>query len=275
MIKHLFSDMDGTLLNPAGQVTAATAAALKAANLPLTLVSARAPMEMLATIEALKLTGPQIGFNGGLIFKAAPSGWTTISARTIPLPTARQLLLTLAEQVPALSISFYDQNRWYAPRQDEGIRFEARLTGQTPVIAPLTTLLAQPALQVFKIMMIAFDKQVMHQAQTVVKALALPNIKPQQSGAAYLEITSDEALKSRGIAYLMNQLNLTQAEVAGFGDGHNDLPMLNMMGLPVVMANAAPAVKAVAAYLTKSNAEDGVAYALQHCADLRPRRKEA
>lgn len=275
MIKHLFSDMDGTLLNPAGQVTAATAAALKTANLPLTLVSARAPMEMLATIEALKLTGPQIAFNGGLIFKAAPGSWTTISARTIPLSTAKQLLLTLAEQVPALSISFYDQSCWYAPRQDEGVRFESHLTGQTPVIAPLATLLAQPALQVFKIMLISFDEKVMHQAQTVVKALALPNIKPQQSGAAYLEITSDEALKSRGIAYLMNQLNLTQAEVAGFGDGHNDLPMLNMMGLPVVMANAAPAVKAVAAYLTKSNTEDGVAYALQHCAAFRPRRKEA
>lgn len=69
MIKQLFTDMDGTLLNPQGELSPATIQAVKQADLPLTLVSARAAADMLRFVEALGLTGPQIGFNGALIYQ--------------------------------------------------------------------------------------------------------------------------------------------------------------------------------------------------------------
>ena len=47
MIKQLFTDMDGTLLNPQGELSPVTIQAIKAAQLPLTLVSARAAADML------------------------------------------------------------------------------------------------------------------------------------------------------------------------------------------------------------------------------------
>ena len=49
-----------------------------------------------------------------------------------------------------------------------------------------------------------------------------------------------------------------------FGDGYNDLSMLKLAGVGVVMANAAPEVRADADYVTLSNEEDGVAEALLH-----------
>ncbi len=76
-------------------------------------------------------------------------------------------------------------------------------------------------------------------------------------------MTHAEAQKSRGIDYIMSTEQLQTAETAAFGDGHNDLPMLKMVGMPVVMANALPAIKAVGRLITKSNDEDGVGYGLQ------------
>lgn len=62
----------------------------------------------------------------------------------------------------------------------------------------------------------------------------------------------------------MEQEHLTKIETAAFGDGHNDLPMLEMVGNPIVMDNAAPEIKTIAKYITKSNIEDGVGYGITH-----------
>ncbi|MFU1875737.1 HAD family hydrolase, partial [Enterococcus faecium] len=69
MIKRIFSDMDGTLLDNTGAVSEENVSLIKSAGIPMTLVSACAPMEMMAAIEKLDLTGAQVGFNGGLIYR--------------------------------------------------------------------------------------------------------------------------------------------------------------------------------------------------------------
>jgi HAD superfamily hydrolase (TIGR01484 family) len=74
-----------------------------------------------------------------------------------------------------------------------------------------------------------------------------------------IHITDELATKKHGIEELLRILNLKPEEVIGVGDGHNDLPMLEAVGLKVVMGNAPKEVKAVADYLAPSLAEDGVA----------------
>ena len=54
-IKRIFCDMDGTLLNSEGQVSERNATLIREAEVPITLVSARAPMEMKDAINALQL----------------------------------------------------------------------------------------------------------------------------------------------------------------------------------------------------------------------------
>lgn len=65
-IKQIFLDMDGTLLNQQGTVSDDNRRTIADSVCSVTLVSARAPMEMQATIQQLALTAPQIAFNGGL-----------------------------------------------------------------------------------------------------------------------------------------------------------------------------------------------------------------
>ena len=51
--------------------------------------------------------------------------------------------------------------------------------------------------------------------------------------------------------------------VMAIGDSDNDLTMLQMAGLGVAMANAAPHVRAAADAVTLDNASDGVAEAIK------------
>lgn len=267
MIRRIFSDMDGTILNGSGHVSERTAAAIKRSRIPFTLVSARAPIEMQESVHILNLHGPQIAFNGGLIFTPGEDGIDVISERYVPGRTARTLISAIVRHFPQVSVSLYDAKHWYAQQADAGVRMEQKLTGQTAQLVQWADLLRDD-LPVFKIMLITFDPQIMVALHAYINGLGITGISVQQSGDQYLEITSGEAKKSRGIRYIFDRFHLSRADTAAFGDGHNDLPMLNMVGYPIVMANALPEIKAVAVHVTSSNDADGIAAALKEYAPL-------
>lgn len=263
MIKHIFSDMDGTLLNERGNVTPTTIKALKQCKIPVTLVSARAPMEMAPVIKRLGLKGPQIAFNGGLIFQRNHAGWRAISESAIDTEVAAALIHALSISFTDISISYYSRDRWYSSRMDFGIQYEQRITRQRATVMPQRVAFNQPNFRVFKIMLIVSSSDQMMAVKQFLKHLAIPGISVQQSGTTYLEITSIDAKKSRGIDYILTKEQLHAHETAGFGDGHNDLPMLNIVGVPIVMDNALAEIKTVAKHVTKSNRQNGIAYALK------------
>ena len=92
MIKHIFTDMDKTLLNDKGQITPKTAEYLQKIALPLSLVTERAPKEMQFAIDDLNLKGEQIAFNGGLIFFPHKDGNEVISSNPLQAEAAKRVL---------------------------------------------------------------------------------------------------------------------------------------------------------------------------------------
>ena len=78
-----------------------------------------------------------------------------------------------------------------------------------------------------------------------------------------LEITAVEAQKGPVLKQYIESLGYTMDEVMVLGDSLNDYSMLSMdFGATVAMENAMPQVKTVSKYITKSNEEFGVAYAI-------------
>ncbi len=78
-----------------------------------------------------------------------------------------------------------------------------------------------------------------------------------------LEITDVRAQKGPVLKEYIESLGYTMDEVMALGDSLNDLSMIEMdFGATVAMANAEPEVKDAAKYITKSNTEFGVAYAI-------------
>ena len=79
-----------------------------------------------------------------------------------------------------------------------------------------------------------------------------------------LEITDARAQKGPVLKNYIESLGYTMEEVMAFGDSMNDYSMLSMdFGATVAMGNSEPEIIKAAKYMTKSNEEDGVAYAIE------------
>lgn len=81
----------------------------------------------------------------------------------------------------------------------------------------------------------------------------------------YLEIMNKGVSKGRALSQLCAERGIPASEVMAFGDGFNDIDMLQWVGHPVVMENAHEQLKAqlVGAKLAKSHSQEGVARYLQ------------
>lgn len=78
-----------------------------------------------------------------------------------------------------------------------------------------------------------------------------------------VQITAWEASKADAVRRVAARLGLREDEIAVFGDDYNDLEMIRAFPESVAMGNACPELKAAAKYITRSNAEDGIAFALR------------
>lgn len=79
----------------------------------------------------------------------------------------------------------------------------------------------------------------------------------------YIEINQIGCDKGDGLLHLAEQIGLSMDEVMACGDAGNDTMMIKAVGTGVVMENGQPDLKEIADFVTKTNNEDGVAYAIE------------
>ena len=115
---------------------------------------------------------------------------------------------------------------------------------------------------VYKIFLFSDDTDMLEQIDKVLGENR--DIAVASSFPTNLEITDVRAQKGPVLKNYIERLGYAMYEVMVFGDSLNDLSMLEMdFGATVAMENASPEVKAAAKYVTKSNNEHGVAYAIR------------
>ena len=103
-------------------------------------------------------------------------------------------------------------------------------------------------------MLAEIDKELAKQKQIAVSSSFPTN----------LEITDVRAQKGPVLKEYIESLGYQMEEVMTFGDSRNDKSMLSMdFGATIAMANADEELKKAAKYITKSNVELGVAYAIE------------
>jgi Cof subfamily protein (haloacid dehalogenase superfamily) len=83
-----------------------------------------------------------------------------------------------------------------------------------------------------------------------------------------IEIGGATTSKATALKALAEMLGLSHDNIMSFGDSSNDAQMLAAAQIAVAMGNAVDELKEVADVITLSNAEDGVAYALERLLDL-------
>lgn len=122
--------------------------------------------------------------------------------------------------------------------------------------------LRKQKVSIYKIFIFAYDEDIIHEMD---KALSdVEGIVSASSFSSNLELTHIEAQKGIALKEYIEQLGLSMDEIMVLGDSMNDYSMLSMdFGATVAMENAMEKIKKVCKYMTKSNVEEGFAYAVE------------
>ena len=104
--------------------------------------------------------------------------------------------------------------------------------------------------------MLAFYER--DQDQFIAQAPELGGYKAIRWHQKSVDLLTKEGSKARGINHAIQTLGINMKDVMAFGDGLNDLEMMQAVGFSVAMGNGHPQTKALADYICPSVEEDGV-----------------
>ena len=82
------------------------------------------------------------------------------------------------------------------------------------------------------------------------------------TGPFYFEFTAKNIDKAKALDTVLKPLDIKADEVIAFGDGHNDISIIQYAGIGVAMENAVSELKEAADEITLSNEQDGIAESL-------------
>ena len=258
MIKLVLSDVDGTLVQSDKSLAASTVAAvgrLRAAGIPLGIISARPPFGMRWIGEQLDLHGLLAGFNGGVVIQ--PDG-TVVERRLVPAAAAKMALdLFAAHRVSAW---FFTETEWLAqdpdgprvPLERKTIRTNER------IVASFEPYLHECG----KVVGVTNDEPLLARLEAELQEMLGVTANAKRSQAYYLDVTHREADKGNAVRTLAKQFGVSLADTVVLGDMANDVPMFRVAGLAIAMGNAPPEVQAEAAMVTGRNDDDGWARAV-------------
>ena len=292
-------DLDGTLLDDAGRISSSDAARsprFAARGGLVVLASGRMTDNIRPFYGVLGLDGPTIAYNGAWVRDTAARGRPTILQLSLPAAYADVLLdYTLAEH---FQLNYYYEETLYA-RDDPSLRpyadFYARQTGAvfhflpdlerfrgcTPTKLLIVTDPSVPGEhdprrrdELFAVWDARWGQKVTMERTGNSNARAQTSdarrgreVTVERTNPEYLEFFHRDAGKGNALAALAAHYGIAREEVMALGDSFNDISMLEWAGCGIAVANAKPAVKAAADWVSPlTNNESAVADAIAHWA---------
>lgn len=256
-------DLDGTLTNHDKEVTPITRQALMKAQKDgahIILASGR-PTYGIAPIadhlEINKYDGYVLSYNGGKIVK-----WQTkeeIYSNHLPNDVI-PILYNYAKKKGHALLGYSGKEIITEMPDDKYVKEESRINKMQ--IRKINNLMESLEPNPTKLLMTG-DPSLMIKAEEELSELVGNRMDVFRSAPFFIELVPRGIDKAQSLNRLLGLIGLTPNDMIAFGDGYNDLSMLKLAGIGVAMANAVPEVRAEADFITKSNEEDGVAFAIQ------------
>jgi Cof subfamily protein (haloacid dehalogenase superfamily) len=265
--KAVFLDIDGTLLNEVGLVPATARTAVQQAR-------ANGHLVFLCTGRSLSEIWPEItdiGFDGVI---AAAGGYVELDGqvlthRNVPVDQVRRVvdffdarginyfLEANSGLYGSVGIKSQLREMLYGGVTDENVRAELE-RGFGPFIAHVVVGGDPLREDINKISFLGSDvpfdviRDEFADAFDVIPA-TVPQFEPNSG-----ELSIAGVHKAGAIAVLLEHLGVPVEDTMAYGDGHNDLEMLQFVQVGVAMGNAHQKVKDVADDITGSPDEDGI-----------------
>lgn len=260
-IDIVFTDVDGTFVGDDHHALPKTAAVIQAVakRATICLVSARSPEGLYPIQKELGFSGPLACYSGAYVLDEQGN---EVLSSTIALEDAQELKAWFAQALPTVSVGTYGFHQWIVDdRTDPRIAHEEVLV-QTQASVCRDLEAAFDARGVHKFLLMGEPDDIARAQQVVSERY--PHLTAVQSSDTLCEVMAGDVSKARAVRVLCARYGMDSTRAVAFGDGMNDLEMLQAVERSYAMANANEEVKRAAAYVVPwSNAEGGVARMLE------------
>lgn len=261
--KMIVLDLDGTLTNAKKEITPHTLRTLMEAQkkgVVVVLASGRPTYGIVPLARQLQLEqygGYILAYNGGKIVDCKTGG-CVFNQELNPV-----LVPTLYDEAMAagLQILTYQAGGIAATKKDDEYVEHEAFINKMPV-EEYTDFKHQVEYPINKCLIVG-EPIALHTLELKLTKQMEGQISVYRSADFFLECVPLGIEKSQSIDKLIATLGIKREEVIAMGDGYNDLGMIQYAGLGIAMANANDDVRAAADFVTRSNEEDGVAYAIE------------
>lgn len=261
--KLLALDLDGTLTNSDKIITQKTIKAISDASLrgiKVVLASGRPVLgiEKLAqNLDLYNKGGFILANNGSLILDCGKK--QVIYKKLIEIEHYKNIY-ALAKKYKAEPLTYISRGLVAETDEDRYVKQEAYNNSTTIKVVPY--LLDEVDEEVTKFMIVG-KPEILAEALPEVQKTFEGKLSVFLSEPYFMEIVPLGIEKSSALRFISNYIGCDRAETVAMGDGLNDLPMMRFAGFSIAMANAYDEVKKEADFITLSNNEDGVAFAIE------------
>jgi Cof subfamily protein (haloacid dehalogenase superfamily) len=214
-------------------------------------------------LEKAGIEDPVVCYQGAVV--ADPATGRFLLHEPIALGLAREVVGVLRDE--GFHVNCYVDDELYV---DEVTPAAQRYAGfqHLPVhaVGDLVAWLSAPPTK-----LVAIDEpQALDDLEARMKTRFAGRLYISKSLPYFLEFASPNVTKASGLAFVAEHLGFTAAETVAFGDGENDVELLEWAGFGVAVANAHGRVLEAADWVCPPAAGEGVAQVIEAVLDSSP-----
>lgn len=254
MIKAVFFDIDGTLVSfkthEVPQSTIEALDLLRKKGIKVFIATGR-HYTSINNLGDLKFDG-YVTLNGGYCFAGEDK---VIYKHSIP-DRDIEALIRYMETEESFPCAFVQEKEIFMNYKDETVEeIFNMLNFPEPPIRPMDEIRGKTAYQLVSFFTAEQEKKIM---------TILSNCESTRWNPLFTDVVPAGSSKRVGIDKMLEYFRIPLNECMAFGDGGNDVAMLQHAGIGIAMGNAEDDVKQYADYITDSVDEDGIFKALKH-----------
>ena len=263
--KLIVFDLDGTLLDVEHQLHKTTIEAVK-------MIREKGIKTMVATgrmycsakphTDLLAIEDPIITYNGALVID--PESEEEIFHDPIPFEVAKRITKMVVENNYHLQL-YINDNLYVAEENEFTAKYEDLSGIKANIVGRLDEFLEEAPT---KMMIIEDNEERQVEIHKFLEDNFNNDIEIASSYPSFTEITAKGISKAVPLKKLAEKFSIKQEEIIAFGDGLNDLKMLEWAGKGVAMENAHPDLRSAADDIALNHNDLGIAKYLKECFQL-------
>jgi Cof subfamily protein (haloacid dehalogenase superfamily) len=236
--------------------TRAAIAATRAAGIHVVLVTGRMFRAVRGYALEAGIDDPVVCYQGAVVAEPVSGRW--LRHVPIPLELAREAISALNAEGFGLNC-YVDDELYVAEITPEAKQYADFQDIELHPVGDLLAWLDKPPTK----LVVIGDPKILDGLKQRMLARFDGRLYISTSLPYFLEFASPEVTKAAGLAFVAEHLGFSRKRTVAFGDGENDIELVDWAGYGVAVANAHDQVKGVADFVCPSVDEEGVAQVLE------------